>query len=382
MIDSPSLKTRSNLNFEDFLKNISQEDPIGPSLRYDALYDDIRLARQEDDPRLSMGIWKTDLKRADWHKIETLCIEALTTKSKDLQIAGWLTEAWISLDGVEGYTCGIQLFSGLINTFWQAIHPKPDEDGDMESRLMIFEWMYRTFSSRLLLAPLTQSKFDETTFGLGFLKSAQYNDASQRRAEKTSKSPHASHDPSKAIGATEEFQRSLEQTPDTYLLTQQQNIANGLQATQILKEALSTLLGANSPSFSQMLGTLREMERILKITLQTREPTPPLEGTEPETINSGIPPEASAADLPPPLSGQEIPVGTLTLKSRHDAYRQLEIIAGFLDQSDPHSLAPQFLRQLVRWENQNILDIFDEIAKTPQEYDILMKVLGAPVSQK
>jgi len=384
----PPLK-RTFPGLQDFLKDISQENPVGAFLRYESLYDEVRLARQEDDPRLSMGIWKTDLKRADWGKIENLCIEALITKSKDLQIAAWLTEAWASLYGVEGYTQGIRLFSNLIETFWKIIHPQPQEDGDMENRLMIFEWMDTAFSSKLLLIPLTQSKFEQTAFGLGFFKSAQHSSATQKRVEKASHSP--SKDPSKATGTTEQFQRSLDQTPDAYLSKHHQNMIEALQITQNLKDALSILLGAASPSFSQILGTLKEMERILKAALQTREPPPTeesaltadrlsLENKAPIPAFEASPPAIS----PVPLNNlnQEMPSGKLELKTRDDAYRKLEIIATFLEQNDPHSLAPQFLRQLIRWENKNILDIFGEIAKTSQEYDILMKILNPPLSEK
>jgi type VI secretion system ImpA family protein len=321
-----------------------------------------------------MGIWKTDLRRADWGKIESLCEEALTTQSKDLQLAAWLTEAWISLRGVEGYTRGIQLFSSLIEAFWETLHPQPPEDGDMEGRLMIFEWMDRTLSARLLLIPLTQSQFEETAFGLGFFKSAQHNDAAQRRATGKASS---TNDPSKAVGTIEDFQRSLDQTPDAYLSKHHQTITQALQATRTLKEGLSALLGAASPSFSQILGTLQEMDRILKSALQTREPPPPVEDPTPDIM----PGTDSSEEIPAPTADlsavPEISRRKLDLKNRDDAYRHLETIAAFLEQSDPHSLAPQLLRQLLRWEHRNILNILEEIAKTPQEYDILMKLFGS-----
>jgi type VI secretion system protein ImpA len=104
---SPSLIRKPIPELDTFLKVIQNDPPVGTSLRYELIYDEIRLSRQEDDPRLSMGIWKTDLKRADWNKIETLCIDALINKTKDLQISVWLTEAWVCLDGIQGYTRGL-----------------------------------------------------------------------------------------------------------------------------------------------------------------------------------------------------------------------------------------------------------------------------------
>ena len=69
---------------KDFLSPVTPQNPTGSSVRYDPLYDDVRLHRQEDDSRLSMGIWKTDLKRAEWGKIEDLCMDALLKKTKDI----------------------------------------------------------------------------------------------------------------------------------------------------------------------------------------------------------------------------------------------------------------------------------------------------------
>ncbi len=356
-----------------FLKNISPEDAVGPSLRYGTLYDEVRLSRQEDDPRLSMGIWKTELKRADWGKIENLCMAALLTESKDLQIAAWLTEAWTSLDGIEGYMRGIHLLSGLCETFWEAIHPSPQDDEDMEKRLMIFEWLDTTLSSRLLLVNLTQSKYDQTSFGLGFFKSAQHSDAAQKRNEKNN-APARKVDPSKVMGTVEEFQRSLDQTPDAFLAKQRQNFGEASQATQAFKTMLTSLMGNASPSFSQILGSLREMERIMNTTLQTRTPPEPIaEEIEPPVISD--PSLEPIAAEPSSVTTSPAPLATLPLKTREDAYRQLNSITTFLEQNDPHSLTPQFLRQLIRWKDKNILDIFKEIAESPQELDVLMRLL-------
>lgn len=361
----PTSSLRAKIpDHEYFLKNISSTDPVGPSLRYGSLYDEVRLNRQEDDPRLSMGIWKTELRRADWSKIESLCLNALLTESKDLQIAAWLTEAWASIDGVKGYTRGIQTLLGLCETFWEAIHPQPQDGNDMENRQMIFEWLDSALSARLMAVNLTESKYDQTAFGLGFYKSVQHSDASQKRVENTT-SANRKIDPSKTIGTVDDFQKSLDQTPDTFLIQQHQNVIEASNTTQAFKAALISLLGNASPSFSRILGTLKEMERILSTALQSRKPPPPLEPVTPS--EPGLISESYL---------ETMPVSFQNLTNREEAYRQLDIIATFLEQNDPHSLAPQILRQLIRWKQENIADILQEIAKTPEEYEILMKILG------
>jgi type VI secretion system ImpA family protein len=423
---SPPIARRAIPELEAFLKNISPESPAGTYLRYESIYDDVRHSRQEDDPRLSMGIWKTDLKKADWNKIESLCIEALTTKSKDLQISVWLTEAWTCLDGIEGYIRGTQITSELSKAFWPVIYPLPQDDGDMENRSMIFEWMDTTLSNRLLMVPLTQSRLDQTTYGLGYYKSAQFGDAAQRRVDQ---GRMQTTDPSKAIGTVEDFQRSMEQTPDTFLITQQMSVEKAIESTQTFKNTLSELLGSEAPSCTKVFGILKEMDRILRTTLQTRQPPEPEPAPEPTPVIEEPPPVAEPSleapdqetpDMPvkaesPPVEQETIPSEEETtppevsvtehldeeeaaptqtpeeatqhveethtsnnLKTREDAYLQLEAIASFLEQTDPHSLAPQLIRQLIRWENKNIVEVLAEIAKTPQEFEILMRIIGNP----
>ena len=68
-------------------------------MRFDPVFTEIRMAREEDDPSLPMGVWERPLKRADWALIEVRCKTVLTQQSKDLQIAAWLAEAWTRQHG-------------------------------------------------------------------------------------------------------------------------------------------------------------------------------------------------------------------------------------------------------------------------------------------
>jgi type VI secretion system protein ImpA len=443
---------------KDFLSPVTPQNPTGSSLRYDPLYDDVRLHRQEDDSRLSMGIWKTDLKRAEWGKIEDLCMDALLKKTKDIQITAWLMEAWISLDGIEGQTRGTLLMSALCETFWPTIYPQLEADGDSEKRFLIFEWLDSALPPKLMLIPITQSKIDSSSFGLGYYKSAQLSDASEKRGEKP-RNQMARMDPGKIVGTVEEFQKSLEQTSNEFLLKQLKSLTNAIDAMQSFKNMLATLTNEAPPSFSQILLTLKEMVRICSSAIQQREPSPEdlaseavieqgsdlphpsenepeyatesdaevethdesaplsedipdiqhqaLPETDTQTLSEPIgesqdhsdleeislkaeePKEATTSQLDTPLNlttHEEISkveaYGNGEVKTRKEAYRQLAIIANFLEESDRHSVAPPLINQLIKWENKSIFEIFDEIAKTPEEYEILKKVFGISYEKK
>src|SRR5687768_1068945 len=100
------------IDIAELLQPIPGDNPAGEPLRYQGTYDRIADARREDDPTLSQGIYKSTLKRADWTTTESICIEALTKRSKDLQIAGWLLESWLHLYGFAGVTSGLHVLSG------------------------------------------------------------------------------------------------------------------------------------------------------------------------------------------------------------------------------------------------------------------------------
>ena len=69
------------------------DQPCGDDLSFSAAFDQIQEARRFDDPTLAQGEWVTDVKEADWRGVIRLCEALLATQTKDLRVAGWLTEA-------------------------------------------------------------------------------------------------------------------------------------------------------------------------------------------------------------------------------------------------------------------------------------------------
>jgi type VI secretion system protein ImpA len=109
------------------------QNPAGEDLRYTEVYDKIKAARRSDD-NLSRGEWQIYVKSADWKEVVDLCRQALTHRSKDLQIAAWLTEALLHHCGYQGLATGLQLIIDLTETFWETLYPPMDE-GDLDYRV-------------------------------------------------------------------------------------------------------------------------------------------------------------------------------------------------------------------------------------------------------
>src|SRR5215831_12568451 len=120
------------IDVDALLSPIDGDAGAGADLRYEGTYDRIREARRSDDA-LAQGEWKRDLKTAEWPKVIDLATEALTKKTKDLQIGAWLAEALVSSDKIDrlaGLRDGLRLLSGLQKQFWENVYPEIDPEDD------------------------------------------------------------------------------------------------------------------------------------------------------------------------------------------------------------------------------------------------------------
>ena len=143
---------KTTIDIDAVLAPIPGDNPAGEDLRY-SLHDEIKEARREDD-LLDQGDWQRDVKKADWTRVISLCADSLTQKSKDLQIAAWLTEALTVTAGFEGLCTGLKIINGLLENFWEHVHPEI-EDGDLEFRAGRLEYLNNSIWTRVKDIPLT-----------------------------------------------------------------------------------------------------------------------------------------------------------------------------------------------------------------------------------
>lgn len=128
-----------DIDMAALLAPIAGDDPGGENLRYTPVYDAIKEARRADDP-LDRGDWGRDVKTADWDQVLTLCTDALANRSKDPQIAVWLTEALINTTGFDGFIKGLSVVNSYLRDHWEHLYPKI-EDGDLDYRAAPVEFM-------------------------------------------------------------------------------------------------------------------------------------------------------------------------------------------------------------------------------------------------
>src|SRR5688500_11387403 len=144
------------LSTSELLAPIPGANPAGVHLRYEPLYDQIKEARREELD-LPQGDWQTTRKTADWALVIRLTSDALSKKSKDLQLAAWLTEGLLRKEGIQGLRQGIELLQPLLQQFWDGVYLELD-DGDAEIRAAPLEWVGMKLDMSVRHAPVTADR--------------------------------------------------------------------------------------------------------------------------------------------------------------------------------------------------------------------------------
>ena len=95
----------------NLLSPIPGDNPSGEDLRYAPIYDQIKEARRQEEESVQ-GEWMHEVKKADYPLVIKFATEAIATKSKDLQIAAWLTDALLRIEGFAGVKQGLATSPG------------------------------------------------------------------------------------------------------------------------------------------------------------------------------------------------------------------------------------------------------------------------------
>jgi len=260
----------------DILDPIPGDNPSGPSLRYAPVYDKIKEARREDDDA-AQGEWKRERKLADWSTVIKTASEVIATKSKDLQLAAWLTEALLKTQGIAGLKEGLDLLKGLTENFWDTVYPEI-EDGDLEMRAGPLEWVGNRLEKSVKDAPLTRG-------GYSFY---QYKDSRKVPTEADVEENNAKLEIREAMLAEgklsqEEFEKSFDSSPKAYYVALAASFEGALESLQALDDVCTEKFTDFAPSFGTLRSALEEVQLQVRSFLnkkREREPDEPVEGED------------------------------------------------------------------------------------------------------
>lgn len=350
------------LDLDSLLSPISIEDPSGDWLRYEGSYDQIEELRRQDDPSLPQGVWKHDLKKADWQKVAQLCSEMLETRSKDLRIAGWLFEALLYQHGFAALPHGFHLLRGLCESFWEDLHPRI-EDGDIEGRFAPLLWLDDKMTVVLKQLPITQPQTqDAVPYTWADWERALYITNLMRADPSAAKKNEFKDEVSQ-----EKIEVSVTLTPLRFFKQLAKQLTAAEEARATLVRALDEMGGDQAPSLHELRDLIASLQNFVDKLLRQRSEmdgdSAAVEEQEPDDMTG-------TADELPGLSSSG------RIRSRAEAYRQLSIAAEYLMRTEPHSPTPYLVKRAVTWGNLTLIELYRELLAEGTNLRTIYSLLG------
>lgn len=344
------------VDLDQLLAPIAPNKPAGADLRYDPVYDRIRNLRREEDSKLPQGVWETDRKRADWNAVASECLEVLEIKSKDLQVAAWLSEAWVHLHGFAGAAEGFRLMHAMCDAFWSDLYPQI-QDGDAEFRIGPIVWLNDRLPVTLKLIPLTAPESPDVRV----CSFADYEKASQAE---TKRAPDTKTD---AVTFAQ-FHQSAMLTPFRQLSATLGHIQNLLQSCRELDNLLDGKLGREAPGLVPIRVVAEAAAGMVASLLRDRGDQIQEESLPGQSVFAPL-----ALHLPEepylPTSGGQI-------RTRADAYQLLAEAADFLSRTEPHSPTPYLIRRAIAWGSMSLEQLLPDLVSNRSDLSEIYRLLN------
>lgn len=303
-----------------------------------------------------------------WRGLRDIGLKLLTEKTKDLEIAAWLTEAFVRSHGLGGLAACSRLIAGLAEQYWDGVYPLPDEYG-METRVAPVTGLNGNGGGGSLMAPLFKLKLYTRPDGSAV---ALY----QYRASAKLGTLDAKSRQQRIEGGTIPFD-DIEKEACTVgrlaMAALRDDAAAALAGWQAMAEILDQKAGADAPSTSQIRDLLQEVSDIAARYAPGAA-----------ADDAGAPAPADPGHFAPQGAAQAFagaPAGALNATaertaSREDALRRLEDIAAFFRKTEPHSPLSFTLDEAVRRARMPWLDLLDEVIGDRDVRNSILTALG------
>jgi type VI secretion system protein ImpA len=345
---------------EDLLQPIAGENPSGKNLKYDRVFDQIKEARTEDDDSLPTGAWERQAKRADSNLVIKLAGETLATKTKDLQLAAWLGEAYIRKEGAAIIAPVLKLVLDLQKEFWETIHPEIDE-GDVGLRAMPLQWACNRYAALIYELPIAKNGFSYITYksgrALGYAADAENNDAKKKARDLALK---------RGQPTSEDVDDAIAGSPKSFYATLDPFYQDARDVLEDLALFCEEHYGDDGPSFRKLRDSLEEVHNIVSSLLSEKRLADPdpiaAPAPEPEPVVAApVPVAAPAAPVPvavapaaaaPPVAAPAraaAPSAAGPPANWDEAVSRVHAAAGFMASERPGSSVPYLLHSAIRW---------------------------------
>jgi len=333
----------SGIDIEELLSEIAADAPCGEDLEYDPAFAEMEKLAQET-PERQYGDTIIPAEPPDWRGVKQSAL-ALFKRTRDLRVAVCLARSLLHIEDLPGFAEGLALVEGLIERFWDTVHPQLDPNDNNDPTLRVNTIVALCDPEATLRALRESPLVSSRTLGRFSLRDVQI--AAGLLTPVATEEPAEWPTQAKIDGAFQEA--GLENLQATAMA-----VTEAMGRVERIEAVLTEQVGVTrAPDMSALTGVLKEIRQVLADQLRRR--------------GADLVGEASAAEAAEPglsagggLVGQRLVVGEIA--SREDVIRMLDKICEYFNRYEPSSPVPFLLKRAKTLATKDFMEILLDLA--------------------
>ncbi len=354
------------MNLNALLAPITPDSPCGDDLSFSLEFDTILEKRREDDPSLDQGEWVKALKVADWPGVVSQCDALMRTRTKDLRVVGWLTDALCRTRGFAGLADGLTLCARLCEDQWVHLHPLPD-GGDQEQRSGSLNWLLGQVVELARLAPVIDTGIKR--YGLREIDAARTLQQAIGRGVAEALAAAAG-----GALTLDEVARAQAATPRALMASNLNHLGSASEALSRIQLAVDTSLGDDGPSFSAARKALDDARN--SIERFARDAGPGAAAASRDVVVSSERSGERVARGANANANADADAASGPLQTRAQALQQLRAVAEFFRRTEPHSPVAYLADKAAQWGDMPLHAWLRVVLKDPSALAHVEELLG------
>ena len=343
------------LDLDRFLAPIDDSAPTGQNLEYDPAFVELERIATPVSER-AMGESIKAAVEPDWDKVADAA-DALLARTKDLRVALHLSAAWTRKAGLDGWAAGLGLVRGLLERYWDDVHPQLDADDDNDATARANALM-ALGNPQSVLGYFRAATFVQSVrlgrFSLRDLRVATGMAAATPSADGAS------------APSLVDLEAACMDCPEDELPRTAALLADALEHAESIDALLGEKLGTSSPDLSHLPADIRDLKKFVDAQRARRFPEQQYTdstGGAPETQSGGTDP----IDQP----------RSRGIAGPDDVRLRIDEICEYYERNEPSSPLPILLKRARRLVGKNFVEIMQDI--TPGGLSELQTLSGSEV---
>lgn len=319
---------------------IDDASPTGSDLEYDA---DFMALERDAAPKAerAMGDEVKAAEEPDWERVKKLS-EALLARSKDLRVAVYLSTAWLRTEGLGGWASGLALIRGLLENYWDGVHPQLDAEDDDDPTA-------RVNAIVPIGDPLSALGYLRTTPFVQSMRLGRFSLRDLRIANGTLKV--SSNENGEGLPTMSDIEACCMDCPEQDLHDALLAITRIFEHAKAIDTLFTDHIGTAGPELKALHTDSYELKKFIEAQAALRSPqgdTPAEAGvSEGEAIGAGA---------------AGVPASAGRIQSPEDVRRRLDELCDYYARAEPSSPIPLLLRRAQRLVGLNFVDLMQDLA--------------------